>query len=293
MAVDAALAADPARIEAMGDGELVAEARKLAYGLDPHAVVARRARAEADRHVSLRPLPDVMAGLSAVLPVKDGVAVYKALRDAADSAVAAGDGRSRGQLMADTLVARVTGRDPLTDPVPLTVNVIVDAGTLLGHDDHAAHLDGYGPVPADLVRDLPDDCALRLLFEGWGGRTVSMESGSRDFPEQLAELIRLRDRTCRTPWCDAPIRHTDHVDAHADGGPTSETNGQGLCEHCNHAKQALGWSARPRPGPRHTVETVTPTGHRYWSTAPTHGSEPAIRLSPAEFMFQRQVELVA
>ena len=120
-----------------------------------------------------------------------------------------------------------------------------------------------------------------------------MESGSRDFPEQLAELIRLRDRTCRTPWCDAPIRHTDHVDAHADGGPTSEANGQGLCEHCNHAKQALGWSARPRPGPRHTVETVTPTGHRYWSTAPTHGSEPAIRLSPAEFSFQRRLELVA
>ena len=89
MAVDAALAADPARIEAMGDGELVAETRRLAYGLDPHAVVARRARAEADRHVSLRPLPDVMAGLSAVLPVKDGVAVHKALRDAADSAVAA------------------------------------------------------------------------------------------------------------------------------------------------------------------------------------------------------------
>lgn len=293
MTVDATLAGDPATLEAMGDGELVAEARKLAYRLDPQAFTARRGQAEADRHVSLRPLPDVMAGLSAVLPVTDGVAVWAALKDAADRAVAAGDGRTRGQLMADTLVGRVTGRDPLAQPAPLTVNVVVDAATLLGHDHHAAHLDGYGPVPADLVRDLPDGCALRLLFEDWDGRMVAMESGSRIFPDRLAELVRLRDRTCRTPWCDAPVRHTDHVDQHADGGPTSEANGQGLCEHCNHAKQALGWSARPRPGPRHTVETLTPTGHRYWSTAPTHRSEPAIAHSPAEFSFQQQLALAA
>ncbi|MDQ6752497.1 MAG: hypothetical protein M3017_03565, partial [Actinomycetota bacterium] len=42
----------------------------------------------------------------------------------------------------------------------------------------------------------------------------------------------------------------------------------GLCERCNQAKEAPGWSSRPRPGPRHTVETRTPTGHTYRSTAP-------------------------
>jgi hypothetical protein len=56
--------------------------------------------------------------------------------------------------------------------------------------------------------------------------------------------------------------------AHADGGRTRHDNGQGLCEACNLAKQAPGWTARPRPGPRHTVETRTPTGHTYPSTAP-------------------------
>ncbi len=293
MAVDAALAADPSRIEAMGDGELVAESRKLAYRLDPHAVVARRAQEEDDRHVSVRPLPDVMAGLSAVLPAADGIAVYVALKTAADQAVSAGDGRTRGQLMADTLVQRVTGSDPLTAPVPLQVNVVVDAATLLGHDEHAAHLDGYGPVPADLVRNLPDDCGLRLLVEGWDGRLIGMESGSRIFPDRLADFIRLRDRTCRTPWCDAPIRHTDHVDAHSDGGPTSEANGQGLCQQCNHAKQAIGWTARPRPAPRHAVETVTPTGHRYWSMAPASRCDLPVAISRAEFDFQQQIVLAA
>ena len=101
-----------------------------------------------------------------------------------------------------------------------------------------------------------------------------MESASRIFPRALAELIRLRDQTCRTPWCDAPVRHADHVVAHQDGGATSFGNGQGLCQACNHAKQAPGWSARPRPGPGHEVETTTPTGHRYRSTAPPVLGEP-------------------
>jgi hypothetical protein len=63
------------------------------------------------------------------------------------------------------------------------------------------------------------------------------------FPDGIARLIRLRDRVCRTPWCDAPVRHVANVQAHQDGGPTNEVNGQGLCESCNHAKQAAGWHA--------------------------------------------------
>jgi hypothetical protein len=62
-------------------------------------------------------------------------------------------------------------------------------------------------------------------------------------------------------------------------GPTSAGNGQGLCEACNYAKEAIGWQARPRPGPRHTVEVVTPTGHSYLSVAPRlPGSRPRIDL---------------
>ena len=108
----------------------------------------------------------------------------------------------------------------------------------------------------------------RLYASPASGELVALESRSRLFPRALGELIRLRDQTCRTPWCDAPIRHTDHVVAHAEGGSTELGNGQGLCQAGNHAKQAPGWSARPRPGPVHEVETTTATGHRYRSTAP-------------------------
>jgi hypothetical protein len=58
---------------------------------------------------------------------------------------------------------------------------------------------------------------------------------------------------------------------HAAGGPTSEANGQGLCERCNCAKQAPGWNTRTAPPgqpQRHTVITTTPTGHTYTGVAP-------------------------
>jgi hypothetical protein len=83
--VDRALAGDPEALAAMGDGELVTEAKKLAYRLDPQAFVRRRARAESDRHVSVRPAPDVMTHVSALLPVKDGVGVHATLTAAAEA----------------------------------------------------------------------------------------------------------------------------------------------------------------------------------------------------------------
>lgn len=43
----------------------------------------------------------------------------------------------------------------------------------------------------------------------------------------------------------------------------------GLCEACNQVKEAPDWQSRTvdQPGP-HTVETTTPTGRTYRSTAP-------------------------
>ncbi len=274
--VDRRVAGDPDVLEGMGDGEIVARAREAAYELDPVSFVERRRRAEGDRRVSLRPAPDVMSQLSALLPVKDGVAVWAVLGREADQARAAGDQRSRGQIMADTLVRRVLSPGEGAPSVPLMINVVVPDSVLLGDDDGFGWVQHYGPVPGDLLREWiaanaeqgVDQWVRRLYASPKTGELVSMDSKSRRFEGALADYLRLRDQKCRTRYCDAPVRHLDHAKAHADGGPTSAANGQGLCEHCNYAKAALGWSARPRPGPRHTIETVTPTGHRYTSTAP-------------------------
>jgi hypothetical protein len=275
--VDRRLAGDLDVLEAMGDRELAAAARELAYELDPVSFVERRRRAEADRRVTLRPAPDVMAQLSTLVAVRDGVAVWAVLSREADRARACGDERSRDQLMADTLVDRVLhpGKSA-TAPVSLMINVVVPDTVLLGDDHGLGWVERFGPVPGDLLREWIAENAesgveqwvRRLYVTPKTGALVTTDSRKRRFEGKLAEFLRLRDHRCRTLYCDAPVRHLDHAEPHAGGGPTSATNGQGVCEACNHAKQALGWSARPRPGPRHTIETVTPTGHTYTSTAP-------------------------
>lgn len=100
------------------------------------------------------------------------------------------------------------------------------------------------------------------------GQLVAMDTRSRLFPPGLRRLVQARDATCRTPYCDAPIRHTDHIVPWRTTGSTSAPGGQGLCESCNYTKEIPGWASRPLPGPRHTVERRTPTGHAYRSTAP-------------------------
>ena len=98
-----------------------------------------------------------------------------------------------------------------------------------------------------------------------------MDSRARIFPPGLRRLIQTRDDTCRTPYCDAPIRHLDHIIPWHHGGQPPTANGAGLCEACNHTKETPGWTARPIPRPRttpHTIELTTPTGHTYHSTAP-------------------------
>ena len=101
----------------------------------------------------------------------------------------------------------------------------------------------------------------------------------------MAAFLDLRDDTCRTPYCDAPIRHTDHAAPAARGGPTSLVNGLGECEACNYAKEAAGWRVHTwcDAEGRHTAEFTTPTGSRHRSTAPpTVGDLVPIRASGIE-----------
>lgn len=273
-------------LQLSGERELVGELRRLTYRLDAESVVARRRRAESERAVWLRPAPDTMTYLTALLPVTEGVGVFAALTREADSARAEGDERSRGQVMADLLVTRALGQpDGERAQVPVTVNLVVSDEVLLGVGaaGGTAEVAGYGPVPGSLARELASagpaaEVALRRLYaRPCDGALVAMDSRSRCFPAGLAELVRLRDRTCRTPWCDAPIRHTDHVRPVAAGGSTVLSNAQGLCEACNHAKQAPGWTQVVRAGPRHEVVTITPTGERHQSRAPASPAPAALR----------------
>lgn len=309
--IDELVAGNPAELEALGDRQLIARIKGLAYGMDPAAVVARAAKAVSERFVSCRPAPDTMTYLTGLLPVAQGVEVYATLSREADRLRAAGDGRGRGQIMADTLVERITGRSEAGD-VRVEVQLIMTDQTLLAAAAEPVVLPGYGVVPAQFARDLvrrklgsfqgpagapstgvplsnpagqinprikktSTGVWLRRLFTAPStGQLVDMDSKARLVPAGLARFIAARDQNCRMPWCGAPIRHFDHITPWHAGGRTTANNVQGLCEACNHAKEAPGWNSfvvtakasADTPAAVHTVETVTPTGHRYRSAAP-------------------------
>jgi len=368
----------------LGDRTAQSRAAAIAYRLDPEAVMGKIRGAVKDRHISLRPAPDTMTRLSALLPVAYGVAVYAALSKSADSTIATGDGRARGQIMADELVSRVTGQvvtccdsygapqhsapqhsapqhgddiagsntrpqsdssddatnrananpanangananrananpananranadpanaDPRADGTGdlssisydfaeptafaapevnslsgcgcarsggLQLNLIMTDRTLFG-DDEPAHLVGHGPIPGPLARALVignADAATktwvrRLYTDPTGTQLMAMDSRQRLFPATAQKFLILRDQTCRTPWCDAPIRQIDHLIPFASGGPTHTGNGQGLCQACNLHKQASGW--RSWASGDGIVHINTPTGHAYRSPPP-------------------------
>lgn len=322
-----------ARLGELGDKSTADQARMAAYTLDPQGYVDHLGKADAERHVSLRPAPDVMTRLSALLPLAGGIAVKTALVRAADAAKATGDARTRAQIMADTLVERCTGMTSVND-VGVEVQVVLPADVLFAdavgpastvtactarayaktHErtsprastelalpgdeptdlgrarqrriarrrrarqnrrDEPALILGYGPIPAAIARRLVFDRSahaptwIRRVYECPDtGQLVAMESSRRTFTAGQRAFIATRDQQCRTPYCDAYIRHFDHVNPWANTHRTRIDNGDGLCEACNYAKQAPGWTARTEgSGMSPDVVTITPTGHRYESRA--------------------------
>jgi hypothetical protein len=265
-----------AGITRMGPRSAAAAARRHAYEADPYAYLERGRTERKHRRVSLRPAPDTMSLLSGYLPAEQGIACLKSLRDHTDTVKAAGDPRCRDQIMADTLVERITGQTKATD-VNAELQIVMPLDTLLDVHDHTpVELAGYGPLPADLARDITASSKGRLWWRRLyaapvGGPVVGGDPHRRRFDGHLRKLIMWRDRRCRDPFCDAPIRHIDHIQRYSDSGLTVYPNGRGECERGNYAREMPGWKVEAvcsgLDGRPHTIKITTPTGHSYLSRA--------------------------
>lgn len=266
-----------AGLDQLSPAKAAATAKRLAYEADPAGYVGRGRTARKDRRVGLRPAPDTMAVLSAFVPVEQGVACYAALRKRADALVAAGDARSRDQIMVDTLVERVTGQATATE-VDVEVGIVIDVDALLDPDaGGTAEVVGHGPVPAGIAADILATTTGRRLWRRLfarpkGGPVVGADRRGRFFDGLLAYVLRVRDGDrCRDPYCDAAGRHLDHIHSARAGGPKSLSNGRVTCVRGNLVKEMPGWTVEvvedglgEEP---HTVRTTTPTGHTYTSRA--------------------------
>jgi hypothetical protein len=268
-----------AGISDMGLKSAAACARKYAYEADPEGYTDRGRTERKHRRVGLRPAPDTMAILSGYLPVEQGVACYAALKKHTDAVIAAGDERSRDQIMADTLVEWLTGQTrPQDINVDVQILMPIDSLTDL-QNSRTATVAGCGPLPGPLARQIIITSAGRKWWQrlftahhDGCGPIIGGDPHRRRFDGWLAKLITLRDQHCRDPHCDAAIRHLDHILRYQDRGLTTLANGRGTCARGNYIREMPGWRVdvvySGLDGQPHTIAVNTPTGHTYYSRAP-------------------------
>lgn len=120
-----------------GPRRLAGEVRALANQADPVAQVKRRHIAVGERRVTVRPAPDSMAYLTALLPVEQAFACKKALLDGA-ATTASGESevtRSGAQAEADLLVERLTGQSS-AQAIRVELNIVMTDTSVFGTSRH-------------------------------------------------------------------------------------------------------------------------------------------------------------
>jgi len=149
--------------------------------------------------------------------------------------------------------------------------------TFLGLRDDPAYLDRYGPIAADMARDLARDGTWRCaVLDGAHGTVLGL--GRATWRGGHAPGARLRDLTsvtyqcCSYPGCGTRADRCDFEHAVPwPAGATCSCNGHPVCRRHHRLKTAGLVDVRPSCDPEHPPGTViwtTVTGRRYLATPP-------------------------
>ncbi|MFE7504699.1 HNH endonuclease signature motif containing protein [Promicromonospora sp. NPDC057488] len=163
-------------------------------------------------------------------------------------------------------------------PTRPVVRVTVPASTLLGLDDAPGDLDGFGPVPADVVRILAEDATWqRLLTDPVTGVLTDYSTTSYKPGRVLRSAVEARDGTCTFVGCDSraatcdldhiePFDHDQEAGQSAVGkdarGQTRADNLHALCRRHHLLKTHAGWGVVRDPSTGITTWT-TPAGRTH------------------------------
>lgn len=133
---------------------------------------------------------------------------------------------------------------------PVTINLTIDLPTLLGLQENPAMLQGYGPIPASVARELVEDSKWkRFITDPLTGNLLDYGRQSYIPPQPLVDFIVARDQVCRFPGCRQPSRvcDIDHAIPWDKGGTTTPGNLGLLCRRHHRLKTHGGWSLESFP----------------------------------------------
>nr|WP_281362259.1 HNH endonuclease signature motif containing protein [Cellulomonas humilata] len=257
--VDAAVSDAVDRAAELTGPQLTRHLRATLIAADPAVAEQRRLVERQRRGVFLELAPDAMARLIAYLPAADATAAFTAIDALAGHAAIDGDTRSIDQRRADAfsdVFTSILDRQTTPDGTPLptrhgqrvALQVTVAASTLAGLDDRPAMLGSYGPIPAQVARELAQDATWRrLLTDPTTGQARNVGTHSYRPGADLTRTVQARDVTCTFPGCRQPatrceIDHRtpyDHTRT-TSGDQTCEANLHSLCTH-HHQAKTKGW----------------------------------------------------
>ena len=148
---------------------------------------------------------------------------------------------------------------------PVTLNLTMDLETMLGVADNPGTLKGYGPIPANIARELAGDAKWRkFITDPVTGELLDVGRLTYEPPQALKDFLTARDQICRFPQCRQPARvaDIDHAKSWESGGETSKKNMGMLCRRHHQMKTHGGW--RLESFADGSCEWIAPNGKRYF-----------------------------
>lgn len=258
----------------------------------PDSIEIRHAKSVTERCLEFAPEQDGMARLSAYLPADKATAIWNRYTAIARGFQGPNEERTLTQLRADLFAATAlrggsgctgccggsagtddagTASKGLADiPVPRAeVLVTVPVFSLLGATDEPAMLDGYGPIPAAMARDLVANGAAsfyRVLVDPRDGAPLEIGRTSYRLTKAMRTWLRLRDGKCPFPGCNnnSLDNEADHLLAWHQGGTTGISNLGQPCPKHHRLRHTSRW--RPTAASKNEPPGwVSPSGRNYKS----------------------------
>ncbi len=234
-------------------GQLSARICKLAIEVDAEDAARRYEQAVAERRIVTEPTEAGTANLFGIdLPPHRLAAGMKRINKLARSRCGNGETRTTDQLRVDVLLNVLKGTKTASRSGRGTVNIHVDLTTLTQLAEHPGELTGYGPVIADIARQV----AERQQQSEWQytvtdpitGQPIDVGTTRSRPTAQQRRHVQLRDTTCVFSGCRMPAVDCDidHRIPRSEGGPTSTHYLASLCRHDHNTnRHRIGWTYRP------------------------------------------------
>ena len=239
----------------MTTGQLGALIRRICVQNDPDDAAARYQEAVDRRRIEADPSVDGTAHLFGLdLPPDRVQAAVRRINELARGLKTADETRTLDQIRADVFLdlldgkhfARSGGRRGVVD-------IHVDLTTLARLSEDPGELAGYGPVIADIARQVAENqpgAEWRwTLTNPDTGLVVDNGITRRRPTSRQRRHVEARNRTCLFPGCRRPAVNCDldHRQQWAHGGPTKVSNLAPLCRHHHNMRHHAGWTHQALP----------------------------------------------